>query len=127
MKSLLFASVLLSLAALPALADDPGAPGAGPVIGGTAAAPLASDESCIEVEIGGEPAPAFTCINQRLQRLVAGARPAVQPAPVDATSPAVRVGGFSRAGVAQQIGPGFGQSIVPFRPTAQPSGNVLRP
>jgi hypothetical protein len=122
MKPLLLASVLLLVIAA-AQADEPAG---GPVIGGTLSGPLAADELCVQVEIGGEPAPAFTCINQRLQRVVHGARPDAKAAPVDATSPAVRVGGFSQAGLAQQYGPNFGKSVVPFRPAPQPSGNVLR-
>jgi hypothetical protein len=120
MKSLIVVSVLLGFAAAPALAEEPAS-------GGAAVQPLAGEENCVEVEIGGETTPVYSCLNQRLQRLVDRVKPGAQLAPLDATSPGVKVGGFSQTGVVQQYGSNFGKSVVPFRPAPQPSGNVLRP
>jgi hypothetical protein len=73
--------------------------------------------SCVEVEINGQKAPGMNCLNQELAQKAAAARtPAI--APLDAQSPAVKVGGFSQTGVAQQYGQNFGKSAEPYRPPA---------
>jgi hypothetical protein len=109
-------TILVTLAPLliagPAVGDDP-------VVGGVTIGPQpapAGTERCIEVEIGGERSPGLSCLNQQLRRAVDRVQPTRNLPPLDATSPAIRVGGFNEAGMREQLGKNFGTSVVPFRP-----------
>ncbi|HEY4078721.1 MAG TPA: hypothetical protein VGM26_17470 [Rhizomicrobium sp.] len=80
--------------------------------------PDESQRSCVEVEINGQRAPGMNCLNQELAQKAAAVARTPSIAPLDALSPAVRVGGFSQAAVAQQYGQNFGKSAQPYRPPA---------
>jgi hypothetical protein len=73
-------------------------------------------QRCIEVEIGGETAGGFGCLNQQLKRQVETVNPALPHAPLDARSSDVRVGNVNEAAIRQQLGPNYGHSVIPFRP-----------
>ena len=91
-----------------------------------ATAPALAEETCVEVEIGGEKTPNLSCLNQHLQHQADTVRPTANVAPLDATSsPAVKLGGYNQAGMKQQYGPNYGKSAVPWRPT-NTYGNALR-
>ena len=77
-----------------------------------------SQTSCVEVEINGQKAPGMSCLNQELARKAAAVPYTPAIAPFDARSPAVKVGGFNQAAVAQQYGENFGKSAQPYRPPA---------
>jgi hypothetical protein len=110
--------VALFLAASPAFAQDAAGNNGGVFIGGTATPAAPADQTCVEVEIGGQKAPAYSCINQRLQQQVQHVQPVANIPPLDASSPAVAVHGFNETAVQQQFGQNFGKSVVPFRPAA---------
>jgi hypothetical protein len=114
MRSLLGAAIILCSVATSARCDEARAAGDGVTIGPSAAA--AGDQRCVEVEIGGEKAPTLDCLNRQLRRQVDRVQPAGNQPPLDASSPAVRVGGFNQAGLREQFGIAFGHSVVPFRP-----------
>jgi hypothetical protein len=114
MRSLLGAAIILCGVVTAARADEPAVRSDGVTIGPSA--PAVGDERCVEVEIGGEKAPSLNCLNQRLQRQVSRVQPTGNVPPLDAGSPAVRVGGFNQAGLREQFGSNFGHSVVPFRP-----------
>jgi hypothetical protein len=118
--------VALVLAAAPALAQDPAGNKSGVFIGGTATPSAPADQTCVEVEIDGQKAPAYSCINQRLQQQVQQVQPVANIPPLDASSPAVAVHGFNQTAVQQQFGQNFGKSVVPFRPPAPTFNNSLR-
>jgi hypothetical protein len=82
------------------------------------ASPESSSTSCVEVQIGNEHAPTLDCLNQRLKAEVSRVQPAMNIPPVDATSPAVKVGGFNQTAMSQQFGQNWGKSVIPFRPAA---------
>lgn len=91
-----------------------------------AAMPALADETCVEVEIGGEKAPKLSCLNQQLQKQVESVRPTANIAPLDATSsPAVKLGGYNQTALKQQYGPNYGKSAIPWRPT-NTYGGALR-
>jgi hypothetical protein len=118
--------VALVLAAAPALAQDPAGNKSGVFIGGTATPSAPADQTCVEVEIDGQKAPAYSCINQRLQQQVEQVQPVANVPPLDASSPAVAVHGFNQTALQQQFGQNFGKSVVPFRPPAPTFNNSLR-
>lgn len=103
MKSLMLAVLGLSLIVPPALAE----------------------ETCVEVEIGGEKTPSLTCLNQHLQKQVDSVRPTGNVAPLDAASPSVKLGGYNETALKQQYGPSYGKSAIPYRPTST-YGSALR-
>jgi hypothetical protein len=118
--------VALFLAASPAFAQDAAGTNGGVFIGGTATPAASADQTCVEVEIGGQKAPAYSCINQRLQQQVQHVQPVANIPPLDAGSPAVAVHGFNETALQQQFGQNFGKSVVPFRPAAPTFNNSLR-
>jgi hypothetical protein len=118
--------VALVLAAAPALAQDAAGNNSGVFIGGTATPSAPADQTCVEVEIGGQKAPAYSCINQRLQQQVQQVQPVANIPPLDASSPAVAVHGFNQTALQQQFGQNFGKSVVPFRPPAPTFNSSLR-
>ena len=109
LKTALMAAVL-TVAFIPAraLADDTG-----------------NDGPCVEVEIAGVKTPSLKCLNQRLQQQVDRIHPPLNIAPLDATSPAVKLGGFNETGMSQQYGQNWGKSVYPYRP-AQTYVNPLK-
>jgi hypothetical protein len=118
--------VALFLAASPAFAQDSTGSNGGVFIGGTATQSAPADETCVEVEIGGQKAPAYSCINQRLQQQVDHVQPVENSPPLDASSPAVAVHGFNQTALQQQFGQNFGKSVVPFRPAPPTFNSSLR-
>ena len=78
--------------------------------------PVVAEETCVEVEIGGEKTPNLICLNQQLQKTVENAQPIGNVAPLDASSPSVRLGGYNETALKQQYGPNYGKSVVPWRP-----------
>lgn len=74
--------------------------------------------NCVDVEIGGERAADFDCLNRRLKESADRVQAIRNQPPLDAASPAERTGGFNETAVQQQFGPSFGRSVVPFRPKA---------
>ncbi len=84
--------------------------------------------SCVEVEIGGEKAPDWNCLNQKLEDEVnaaSGAPAQAGLAPISANSPTDQVGGFNPTAMSQQYGSNWGKSAVPFRPPAPTFGDPL--
>jgi hypothetical protein len=79
--------------------------------------PALAQETCVEVEIGGEKTPNLSCLNQHLQRQVESVRATGNIAPLDATSPSVKLGGYNETALRQQYGPNYGKSVIPWRPT----------
>jgi hypothetical protein len=128
MKSVLLALSMFFLFSLPSWARDPASSSQSVHIEGSARAPaVVAAENCVEVEIGGEKAPSFACVNQRLQQEVDRLRPIANIPPLDASSPAVRVHGFNETALQQQFGQNFGKSAVPFRPRPPIFVNSLGP
>ncbi|SEH60481.1 hypothetical protein [Magnetospirillum fulvum] len=76
-----------------------------------------AEDTCVEVEIGGEKTPNLSCLNQSLRRKAAEVRPLDTAPPLDAASPSVKTGGFNLPALKQQYGPNFGKSAQPYRPT----------
>lgn len=114
MKSLL----LLAALALLAPAASSRAADVGVVIGGASggASAATSNETCVDVEIGGQRAPAFDCINEKLRQQVAHVQPVGNIPPLQASSSVVAVQGINATAIAEQFGPALGKSVVPFRP-----------
>ena len=77
----------------------------------------AEEGPCVEVEIGDDKAPSYRCLNQELRSQIDSVKPAANLPPVDAASPAVKLGGFNQQALKQQYGPNFGKSAVPYRPS----------
>jgi hypothetical protein len=74
--------------------------------------------TCVEVEIGGEKTPNLSCLNQLLQKQVESVQATGNVAPLDASSPAIKLGGYNETALKQQYGPNYGKSVIPWRPTA---------
>lgn len=79
--------------------------------------PALAEETCVEVEIGGEKAPNLSCLNQHLQKQVENIHPTGNIAPLDASSSSVTLGGYNETALKQQYGPNYGKSVIPWRPT----------
>jgi hypothetical protein len=118
--------VAFFLAASPTFAQDAAGSKSGVFIGGGGTQSAPADQTCVEVEIDGQKAPAYSCINQRLQQQVDHVQPVANIPPLDASSPAVAVHGFNQTALQQQFGQNFGKSVVPFRPAAPTFNNSLR-
>ena len=83
-----------------------------------AAVPALAEETCVEVEIGGEKTTDPSCLNQHLQRRTDSVHPTENVAPLDATSsPSVKLGGYNETALKQQYGANYGKSAAPWRPT----------
>lgn len=82
-----------------------------------ATGPVVADETCVEVEIGGEKTPNIKCLNQQMQKLVDSVHPSANTPPFDASSSSTSLGGYNEAGLKQQYGPNYGKSVIPYRPT----------
>lgn len=88
-----------------------------PAVSAVAAEEDAGDGGpCVEVEIGGVKAPSLKCLNQRLQQQVDRVHPPQNIPPLDATSSAVKLGGYNQTALSQQFGSNFGKSVYPYRP-----------
>lgn len=83
-----------------------------------AAPPVLAEETCVEVEIGGERTPNLRCLNRQLQKRVESVRPIPNVAPLDARSSALSLGALNETALKQQYGPNYGKSAVPWRPTS---------
>jgi hypothetical protein len=115
MKTLLAGLLVLSFLTVASFAQQKVDTAGGVTLGPNTA--HATSETCVEVEVGGEKASRLDCLNQQLKQQVERVQPVGNTPPLDASSPAVKVGGFNEAGVSQQFGQNFGKSVTPFRPT----------
>jgi hypothetical protein len=88
----------------------------GVVIGSDKPQAPAFERSCVEVEIGGEKAPALNCLNRRLRGQVDKTQTPSLAAPLDANSPDVHLGISNPSAVRQQFGTTFGTGAPPQRP-----------
>lgn len=75
-------------------------------------------QNCVEVEIGGEPAPPLNCLNRKLRGEVEKVQSPSFAAPFDAKSQDIRVGVVNQSALRQQYGSNFGVSVFPQRPAA---------
>jgi hypothetical protein len=114
MKTLLAGLLSISLVSVPALAEQQRY-SAHDVTLGSSVEPGTSD-ACVQVEIGGQKSSGLDCLNQQLKHETDNVQPIGNIPPVDASSSAVKVGGFSQAAMSQQFGQNWGKSVVPFRP-----------
>jgi len=113
---LLLVSAVVSLAVAPGVGANELKTG-GVSLPASRGPPRFDDETCVEVEIGGERALSLDCLNRRLQRQVERVRPVGDVPPLDASAPALQVHGFNESALRQQFGRNFGTSVVPFRPS----------
>ncbi|MDR3468654.1 MAG: hypothetical protein P4M07_22210 [Xanthobacteraceae bacterium] len=74
------------------------------------------ERSCVEVEIGGEKAPALNCLNRKLRGQVDKTQTPSLAAPLDANSPDIRLGISNPSAVRQQFGNSYGTGAPPQRP-----------
>ena len=74
------------------------------------------DGDCVEVEIGGEPAPTLNCLNRKLKKKIDQLQLPQISAPLDARSPDTKVGIVNQPALRQQYGTNYGISVVPQRP-----------
>ncbi|HTH98409.1 MAG TPA: hypothetical protein VL574_13405 [Stellaceae bacterium] len=105
----------MSLVSLPAMAQEQQYHSAHGVTLGSNAH-TETGEACVEVEIGGQKSTGLDCLNQKLKQATDSVQPVGNIPPVDASSPAVKVGGFNETAMQQQYGQNWGKSVVPFRP-----------
>lgn len=80
-------------------------------------APAHADSPCVEVEIGGDKAPALECLNRQLQQQPDGVWPPENVPPLGTTAPTVNLGGHNHQALNQQYGPSLGTSVLPYRPS----------
>ncbi len=78
----------------------------------------AGGPACVQVQIGGETAPAYGCLNQQLQEIARTAAAPQAALPLSAGSSSNQVGSFNEQGVREQYGQNFGKSALPYRPPA---------
>lgn len=97
----------------PLLAPAPAAP---PTIGGDTRKFPVVDGDCVEVEIGGEPAPTLNCLNRKLKRKIDQLQLPQVSAPLDARSPDTKIGIVNQPALRQQYGTNYGISVLPQRP-----------
>jgi hypothetical protein len=117
MKSRLLGVIFLVALGGPGWADESSGGGAKKVLlGETNSLHAGSDETCVEVEIGGEKAEKLNCINEQLKQQVDRVQPVGNLPPLDASSPTVKLHGFNETALQQQYGKNLGKSVVPFRP-----------
>jgi hypothetical protein len=77
-------------------------------------APAGGTDRCVDVEIGSS--HAFDCLNRKLREQVDRVNPNMPAAPLDASSPDLKVGTVNIPAVQQQYGKNFGVSVIPYRP-----------
>lgn len=97
---------------------------------GPAPAMAATDDApqsqvCVQVSIGGEAAPDYGCLNQKLGEQARTAQHVTNLPPLDATAPGPRTGGFNQAALGQQFGKAWGSSAAPYRPPLPVYANPL--
>jgi hypothetical protein len=114
MKNLLAGLLSVSLISVSAFAQQQYHTAHGVTLGSDASG--GTGGACVEVEIGGQKSTGLDCLNQKLKQETNNVQPIGNIPPLDASSPAVKVGGFSQTAVSQQFGQNFGKSVVPFRP-----------
>ncbi|MFA5952439.1 MAG: hypothetical protein WC807_19395 [Hyphomicrobium sp.] len=123
MRAYITPFVLLVGLALPAGAQDIGGLAEGN--GGNAALP-GGQETCVEVQVGGE--RAFRCLNEKLKRAADEVNPALNLAPINEKSPDPALGIANVPSLRQQYGRNFGVSVIPHRPPPLVySGSLRRP
>jgi hypothetical protein len=111
------AAMALFISVAPVWAADTAGNNAGVLIGGSGkGSPAASNETCVDVEIAGQRAPAFDCINEKIRQQVARVQPVENIPPLQASSSVASVQSFTEASLQQQYGQNLGKSAVPFRP-----------
>jgi hypothetical protein len=66
------------------------------------------------VQIGSS--RAFDCLNRKLREQADRVNPSMPAAPLDASSPDLKVGTVNIPAVQQQYGKNFGVSVMPYRP-----------
>jgi hypothetical protein len=110
----LFAATFLSAAGAQAQpARDPAAGADGPA-------------TCTDVQVGS--AQSYNCINAQLGALAhATQRPSSTDAPLTASSPSNEVGTFNESATRERLGPNFGKSATPYRPTYVPPPTIGSP
>ncbi len=96
-------------------AEETGRPGA-IVIGSDKPQAPAQEGSCVEVEIGGEKAPALNCLNRKLRSQAGKVQTPSFAAPRDANSQDISLGLANPSAVRQQYGSNYGVAPVPQRP-----------
>jgi hypothetical protein len=92
-------------------------PPSGIIIGSDKPQAPAYERSCVEVEIGGEKAPALNCLNRKLRGQVDKTQIPALAAPFDANSQDTHLGIANPSAVRQQYGTNYGVSAAPQRPT----------
>lgn len=108
-------AVVLTLGvAAVANAQESGRPGI--VIGSQKPQAPAFEHSCVEVEIGGDRAPALNCLNRKLRGQVDKTQAPSFGAPLDANSSNTSLGIVNPSAVHQQYGNNYGIATVPQRP-----------
>lgn len=71
-------------------------------------------DRCVDVEIGSS--HAFDCLNRKLREQADRVNPSAPAAPLDASSPGLKVGTVNLPAVQQQYGKNYGVSVMPYRP-----------
>lgn len=94
----------------------PPPPAASTTIGGDQRKFPVTDSDCVEVEIGGEPAPTLNCLNRKLKKKIDQLQLPQVSAPLDARSPDTRLGIVNQPALRQQYGNNYGVSVAPQRP-----------
>jgi hypothetical protein len=77
-------------------------------------APAGGVDRCVDVQIGSS--RAFDCLNRNLREQAGRVNPSMPAAPLDASSPDLKVGTVNIPAVQQQYGKNFGVSVMPYRP-----------
>jgi hypothetical protein len=77
-------------------------------------APAGGVDRCVDVQIGSS--RAFDCLNRKLREQADRVNPSMPAAPLDASSPDLKVGTVNIPAVQQQYGKNFGVSVMPYRP-----------
>jgi hypothetical protein len=102
-----------------------------PAIAPTAARPAppgdAAPANCTDVQVGS--AQSYDCINAQLGTLARGNQrfSSDLDAPITASSPSNVVGTFNESATRSRLGPNFGKSATPYRPSAAPPTTIGTP
>lgn len=71
-------------------------------------------DRCVDVQIGSS--RAFDCLNRKLREQADRVNPSMPAAPLNSSSPDLKVGTVNIPAVQQQYGKNFGVSVMPYRP-----------
>jgi len=87
----------------------------------------AAPANCTDVQVGS--AQSYDCINAQLGALARGnARFSSDlDAPVTASSPSNVVGTYNQSATRSRLGPNFGKSATPYRPSVSPPSTIATP